>query len=144
MLLHVYIPVQTCVSSYHDFHVPLHCSDASRRSNDCAAYHWTTNNTLVFETRSNWGCPKALSLKVSSLLKYTDDPDEIESHHDQVEVGCGFVDLCPIWKEQESSKVGVSSSVNSKTKIYLFDSAEEFDQHGQAVEFSPPREDVSY
>ena len=34
------------------------------------------------------------------------------------------------------------SSIDSKTKIYLFDSAEEFDQHGQAVESFAPREEV--
>jgi len=117
-------------------------SDASRRSDDFVSYHWTTKNTLVFETRSNWGHPKALSLKVSSMSKYTEDPDETESHHDQLEMGCGFVDLCPIWKKQDSSSErGSSCSIESKTKVYLFDSPEEFDQHGQAVELSAPREE---
>ena len=122
--------------------VSFHCSDASRRSKESTSYRWTTNNTLVFETRSNWRYPKALSLKVSSLSEYTGDPDEHESHHDQSEMGCGFVDLCPIWKKQMMNQELKDSSIDSKTKIYLFDSAEEFDQHGQAVESFAPREDV--
>mmetsp|Transcript_8501 Transcript_8501/g.19026 ORF Transcript_8501/g.19026 Transcript_8501/m.19026 type:complete len:1924 (+) Transcript_8501:286-6057(+) len=116
-------------------------SDASRRSKDSASYRWTSNSTLVFETQSNWGFPKALSLKVSSMSKYTDGPDE--ESHDQSEVGCGFVDLCPIWEQvmhnQGSKQAG--SSMESKTKIHLFDSAEEFDQHGQAVESFATREE---
>eukprot|EP00584_Thalassiosira_punctigera_P004862 CAMPEP_0172528256 /NCGR_PEP_ID=MMETSP1067-20121228/2704_1 /TAXON_ID=265564 ORGANISM="Thalassiosira punctigera, Strain Tpunct2005C2" /NCGR_SAMPLE_ID=MMETSP1067 /ASSEMBLY_ACC=CAM_ASM_000444 /LENGTH=1254 /DNA_ID=CAMNT_0013312137 /DNA_START=70 /DNA_END=3834 /DNA_ORIENTATION=- len=113
-------------------------SDSSRRSEDCASYRWTTNNTLVFETRSNWGHPKALSLKVSSVSKSVDDPNETESC-DQMEMGCAFVDLCPMWEKQE--KLDDFASVDCKSKIYLFDSAEEFDQHGQAIESSAPREE---
>lgn len=129
-----------------DFHVSYQLgSDVSRKASDCATYRWTANNTLVFETRSNWGHPKALSLKVSSLSNYRDNLDEMESHLGQLEMGCGFVDLCPIWEKQElSSHVDGSCSIDSKTKIYLFDSAEEFDQHGEAVESSAPREEVRH
>ena len=73
------------------------------------------------------------------MSRCTDGPDE-ESH---AEVGCGFADLCPIWVQilDQGSKKG-SSSADFETKIYLFDSAEEFDQHGLAVESSAPRGEV--
>lgn len=47
----------------------------------------------------------------------------------ETEMGCGFVDLCPIWKQLHQSRQH-SSSVNAATKIYLYDNVKEFDQHG--------------
>ena len=64
------------------------------------------------------------------------DESALECHGDQSDLGCGFVDLCPIWNQK-----GGSSYV-SKTRIQLYDSAEEFDQHGQAVESSVAKEEV--
>ena len=119
-------------------------SDISRRSNDSAMYRWTSNSTLVFETGSNWGYPKALSLKVSSSSKSNDKVDEMESsRNDQTDVGCGFVGLCPVWKMVGEESNG-SFSIESKTNIYLFDSAGEFDQHGEAVESSSSRQEVRF
>ena len=96
---------------------------------------WTENNSLVFESRSNWGHPKTLSLKVSTLSKCTNFPDE--EAHDISDVGCGFVDLCPFWKQMNNGL-----AVEGRTKINLFDLAEEFDQHGEAVDLSAPSEEV--
>ncbi|KAL9185720.1 hypothetical protein ACHAXT_003497 [Thalassiosira profunda] len=103
-------------------------SDASRRSQDSATYRWTTNNSLVFETRSNWGHPKAASLKLSTLSKLAGNPDEVDCRNDQTDLGCGFVDLCPLWKQAEERTA--NSSISTTKKIALFDSVEEFDQHG--------------
>jgi hypothetical protein len=36
------------------------------------------------------------------------------------------------------------ANVESKTKVYLFDSAEEFDQHGETMETSAQEEKVRY
>ncbi len=90
----------------------------------------------MFETSSNWGHPKTLSFNVSTLSKGTNVPD-VEAH-DQSEVGCGFVDLCPIWKLDDGMVF------ESRTKINMFDSAEEFDQHGETIEASAPSEEVRW
>ena len=87
----------------------------------------------MFKTSSNGGHPKTLSLRVSSLSKSTEGHDE--EPHEQLEVGCGFADLCPIWQQMNQGG-GNSSAIELRTKIHMFDSAEEFDQHGQAVESS--------
>ena len=108
-------------------------SDASRRSKDSALHRWTINNTLVFETNSNWGFPKALSLRVSSLSKSTEG--HVEESNEPLGMGCGFADLCPIWQQMNQAQ-GQSSGIELRTKIHLFDTAQEFDQHGDVVESS--------
>ena len=102
-------------------------SSSRRQSDNSMRLLMSDNNTLVFDTRSNWGHPKTLALKVSTLSKGTDS-DEL---HDPSDLGCGFVDLCPLWSMTQCA------NVESKTKIYFFDSAEEFDQHGTNVEEEP-------
>ncbi len=89
----------------------------------------------MFDTRSNWGHPKTLALKVSSVTRRADKP--IDDSLEPSDLGCGFVDLSPMWNMKRCA------NVESKTKIYLFDSAEEFDQHGEAVEGSAQGEKVS-
>lgn len=51
-------------------------------------------------------------------------------------MGCGFVDLCPIWKRDD----GVA--FEARTKVNCFDIAEEFDQHGETIEASASSEEV--
>lgn len=114
-------------------------SDVSRTSQEAASYRWANSDTLVFDTQSNWGCPKALSLKVSSMSKYKDN--EEGSHHDQLDLGCGFVDLCSVWG-QGGQVLSGSSSIETRTQLFLYNSSEEFDQHGQALE-SESRDEVS-
>ena len=109
-------------------------SDGKWNSKDSLFSRWTTNNTLVFETSSNWGHPKTLSFKVSTLSKGNNLPDA--EAHDQSDVGCGFVDMCPMWKRNDGM------AFESRAKIYFFDSAEEFDQHGETIEASDPSEEV--
>lgn len=109
-------------------------SDGKWKSKDSLFSRWTTNNTLLFETNSNWGHPKTLSFNVSTLSKSTSLPDV--DAHDHSELGCGFVDLCPVWKRSD----GVV--FEARTKINLFDSAEEFDQHGETIEASARSEEV--
>ena len=56
---------------------------------------------------------------------------------------CGFEDLPIRGREaNDGSRIERFFRIDSKTKIYLFDSAEEFDQHVKAVESFAPREDV--
>lgn len=87
-----------------------------------------SNNTLIFETKSNWGYPKTLSLKVSSSSGHP-ELATISDDKNQNDVGCGFVDLCDIWKQSLGGRA--DSCITRKARIYTFDSAEEFDQHGE-------------
>lgn len=45
-------------------------------------------------------------------------------------MGCGFVDLSPLWNQINQGNTSFSLSVTSSTRVYLFDNAKEFDQHG--------------
>jgi hypothetical protein len=92
--------------------------------------------TLVFDTRSSWGHPKTLALKVSRLSKCSGGP--VEESNDLSDLGCGFVDLCPMWNMK------CCENVELKTKIYHFDSAEEFDQHGETADKSAQGDEVRY
>lgn len=68
---------------------------------------------------------------MSSLIKYTDvifEQADI-TLHDKHEMGCGFVSLSPMWSGKKTK-----DSAHVKAKIFMFDSAVEFDQHGQTVE----------
>lgn len=105
-------------------------SNSSRRlSDNSLRLLMSESNILVFDTRSNWGHPKTLAIKVSTLSKGADSfGGEL---HGPSDLGCGFVDLCPLWSMTQCA------NVESKTKIYLFDAAEEFDQHGTNVEEEP-------
>ena len=87
-----------------------------------------SNSTLVFENKSNWGYPKTLSLKVSRLSGHP-ELTTISDDKNQNDLGCGFVDLCPVWKQTQARGQGLC--INAKARIYMFDSAEEFDQHGE-------------
>ena len=113
---------------------PARTSDGKWKSEDSLFSRWKTNNTLVFETSSNWGHPKTLSLKVSTISKCSNFPDV--DAHDQYELGYGFVDLCPIWKRSDGA------AFEARTKVSLFDSVEEFDQHGETIEASSSSEEV--
>jgi hypothetical protein len=111
-------------------------SDASRMSQNSVSWSMSGSNTLVFDTRSNWGHPKTLVLKVASVSRRTDR--HVEESLEPSDLGCGFVDLCPMWNMIRCV------NVESKTKVHLFDSAVEFDQHGETVETSAQGEEVRY
>ena len=91
-----------------------------------------SSKSLVFETKSNWGYPKTLSLKVSSSSG--PEPTTLADDKNQNDVGCAFVDLSPIYRRVHEVYEG--AYINVKSRIYTFDSAEEFDQHGE-VEYRP-------
>ena len=96
----------------------------SRR--EVISHRWTKGNTLTFETSSNSGHPKALSLKISTVSHVDTRGDMNISDYD---MGCAFVDLSPIWRQ--ISQTSHHSSATSSSRVFLFDvAAELFDQHG--------------
>ena len=129
------------------FFSEIHISARRPNRREVISHRWTTGNTLLFETRSNWGFPKTISLKVSRLSKSNDGREEANLADDKgttqglTEIGCGFVDLCPIW-EQISEEIESLPAFDSETKIFLFENAEEFDQHGELDKKTMAKEDV--
>ena len=94
---------------------------------EVTSHRWTKSNILTFETSSNSGYPKALSLKLSTVSRNIDTRDDINMFDD--DMGCAFVDLTPIWKKVNASSN--NPSVNCSTEVFLFNESEElFDQHG--------------
>ena len=87
-----------------------------------------SSNTLIFETKSNWGFPKTLSVKVSNSPSRP-ELTTISDNKNQNDLGCGFVDLCPVWEEAHAR--GDVVCINADVHVYAFDSAASFDQHGE-------------
>ena len=93
------------------------------------SHRWTKNNTLSFESSSNFGLPKTLSLKISTVSRNVDSRDDVNVTND--DMGCAFIDLTTIWKQikQKSS----DSPINASARVFLFDECGDlFDQHGEA------------
>ena len=65
-------------------------------------------------------------------MSKSDGPDE-ESRGGTSDLGCSIVDLCPIWEQSHIQGLAVELKAN----VYLFDSSEEFDQHGSVCDEPP-------
>lgn len=70
---------------------------------ETSSYRWTEGNALTFESRSSWGGPKTLSMKVASLA-VTDEGNEKLQHtdirgrlHYSMDAGYCWVDLSSLW-----------------------------------------------
>ena len=70
---------------------------------ETSSYRWTEENVLSFESRSSWGGPKTLSMKVASLA-VTDEGNEKLQHSDiqgrlhySMDAGYCWVDLSSLW-----------------------------------------------
>ena len=68
-----------------------------------SSYRWTEENVLSFESRSSWGGPKTLSMKLASLA-VTDEGKEKLQHtdvqgrlHYSMDAGYCWVDLSSLW-----------------------------------------------
>jgi len=70
---------------------------------ETSAYRWTEGNVMSFESRSSWGGPKTLSMKLASHA-VTDEGNELLQHtdtqgrlHYSMDAGYCWVDLSPLW-----------------------------------------------
>lgn len=83
-------------------------------------HNWTRRSTLEFETRSTWGAPKTLSLRVASYSS-TD-----QQRQAPVEVGFGWVDLTEQWEVQDALRY-------YKVTIWPLHEEPVFDDNGEWV-----------
>lgn len=115
----------------------LYISPKRPNQREAISHRWTKSNILVFESSSNSGHPKTLTLKISTVSRHVDSRDDVNMSDD--DLGCAFVDLSPIWKQ--TSQTTTESSFSSSARIFLFDETEElFDQHGVAERHTDERE----
>jgi len=109
-----------------------HLDSESRDHCDSKLHRWTAGGTLQFETRSNWGVPKSLSLNVSIKDNASFSDDKSPPLH--TEIGCGFVDLSGVWNGNHSDD-NTPRATTQTIRIHSYEDAVEFDQHGEADEW---------
>ena len=93
-------------------------SDASRCiDTETTKHSWFSGNKLVFDSRSSWGAPQTLSLRVAPKTEVATGE----------EVSFGWVDLQPCWEKVMDSE----RSFTFRTSITLIDPHEQmFDEQG--------------
>lgn len=102
-------------------------------------HRWHSGNTLFFESRSGWGCPRTLSLRVSSVIFDKNGPENVSQNgsdgklYNSTEIGYSFIDLKSIWDKAQCSPSATerSSSITCTTMVWSFDHCA-FDQHGNS------------
>lgn len=107
---------------------------------------------MTFDTRSSWGAPRTLALRLSSVdvdgdgqdqLAHTDDRGRL---HYSSEVGSCWVDLGPLWRRLDSMKREKGSGFSTVTchaQMLSLDDTEPFDQHGELSKGPAPVAEVS-
>ena len=90
---------------------------------ESSLHRWYKNNTFTFETRSSWGLPKTLSLKLtrSASTDTSTLDDLLQSDED---VAFGWVNLSSIWND---------NNVSSSCSVKLSTNDDEFDQQGGLI-----------
>ena len=110
---------------------------------EASSYRWVEGNVLSFESRSSWGGPKTLSMKLASLA-VTDEGNEKLQHSDIqgrlhyfMDAGYCWVDLSSLWDRvippADSSKVpGTQVTVRCHAQVSSppHGNGEEFDHSG--------------
>jgi hypothetical protein len=97
---------------------------------------------MTFDTRSSWGAPQTLSLRLSSVAVRDDGCDRVvhsyESGtlHYSSEVGLCWIDLKPLWGRIEASR-SKFATVMCHAQICSSDAMEIFDEHGDVLPENP-------
>ena len=97
---------------------------------------WEDGNVLVFDSRSSWGAPKTLSLR---LVKVNADEegqdqslaiDESGIFKYQEDIGMCWVDLAPMWDDviDTDSK---QCTVSCQVQFLPTNATSQFDEHGE-------------
>ena len=87
---------------------------------------WSKDNALTFDTRSSWGPPQTLSLRLCANAELIDPNTSIYA---PTEIGFGWVDLSELWFECEDKAAPFMATL--RANIWPLDSEENnFDEHG--------------
>jgi len=108
---------------------------STRTDSETSSYLWEKGSVLTFDTRSSWGAPQTLSLRLSSVDLSDDGSDKL-AHADESgtlhyssEVGFCWVDLRPLWARIDVAKSSFAT-VMCHAQISSSDAMQSFDQHG--------------
>jgi Phosphatidylinositol 3- and 4-kinase len=93
-----------------------------------SSHTWYSGGILVFETRSSWGAPQTLSLRVSGNI---DNFDKRGNFHS--EVGFCWLDLSNQWEQSEDAEQAISKRISTDVWPMKLASSE-FDDHGDLAE----------
>lgn len=88
-------------------------------------HHWTKRSTLIFDTRSSWGAPQTLSLRLAAGTQVEEETCQFEETD---EMGYGWLDL----SQFESTEEPMTKICH--TKVSPIDKICRFDEHGEAIE----------
>ena len=87
---------------------------------DQGSSRWDKGNAMAFDTRSSWGAPKTMSLRLSEACQSnSSSPDGL------CPTGFSWVNLAPLWKTSEGS-------ITVSCKVWSPDSINNFDEHGDS------------
>lgn len=105
---------------------------------------WDTGNILVFDSRSTWGPPLTLSLRLSEVKLDNIGNEQITSvdtttgrQSYQEECGYSWVDLTPFWEDTIGRKSAARPSkgrINYIATVVPSEALKEFDERGDLVE----------
>ena len=98
---------------------------------------WDKGNVLRFDSRSSWGPPQTLSLRVSEAAglneNKTSAADGSKSLPGLKEEGFCWVDLSQSWDRVRESSCGESCTISCHEQVWPLDIANDFDEHGELL-----------
>jgi hypothetical protein len=118
---------------------------------DSNRHVWDRENVLTFDSRSSWGAPQTLSLRVSEATLDDDGQDKIATadRNGQLEytkeVGFCWVDLGPMWQRLEKSSPSDDSwTVSCQAEVFPMDTIQNYDDNGDLSDTLAPTPEVRY
>eukprot|EP00559_Dactyliosolen_fragilissimus_P008584 CAMPEP_0184872546 /NCGR_PEP_ID=MMETSP0580-20130426/41351_1 /TAXON_ID=1118495 /ORGANISM="Dactyliosolen fragilissimus" /LENGTH=822 /DNA_ID=CAMNT_0027375363 /DNA_START=1786 /DNA_END=4251 /DNA_ORIENTATION=- len=99
------------------------------------SHSWHDGNVLDFDTRSSWGYPGTLNVRLLSMSLDSNSKHRVASNEergklaDYTEVGWACLDLSRLWKK--SRNVGKKCTENLRCDILSLHNQEEFDHQGE-------------
>lgn len=103
---------------------------------------------MVFESRSSWGAPQTLSLRLSEAFITTGDNDKSRAdstgkHQILQDVGVCWVDLTSIWDETLEDSIK-QRTVSVSTQLLPSKVCSQFDEHGELPDNFEGKVEVSF
>ena len=122
---------------------------------------WNNANFMVFDSRSSWGPPQTLSLRLSEDTIQLADKEEMnlnDSHVSRVltkkECGYSWIELSPYWDEavdnresndrKKDARKSNARKFSVRTKVVPFDAFNSFNEHGDLEETKSVNDEEEY
>ena len=106
---------------------------------------------LTFDSRSSWGAPQTLSLRVSDATLGDDGQDKSATADRKgqqqyaKEVGFCWVDLGPMWQRLQKSSPGDDSwTASCHAEVFPMDVIQNYNENGDLPDTLSPTPEVRY